>query len=117
MKRLLVAAVVLAAVVALARPKSESQAIILLNGTPSSPVLTAVTDGGLGTLGAASPGDAVRFQCDGPVRYVVGGNPDGGNAEYVATQDPRVFFLPDTATSVVFSPVDGGATCIRWVLR
>lgn len=113
----MVGAVVLAAVVALARPKSESQAIILLNGTPSSPVVTAITDGGVGTLGAATAGDAIRFQCDGPVLYTVGGNPDGGNAEYVATLDPRVFFLPDTATSVTFRPVDGGATCIRWVLR
>lgn len=100
-----------------ARPHSELQAILLLNGTPSSPAVTVVTDGGVGTLSSAAPGDVVRFQCDGPVRYAVGATPDAGNAEAVTAGDVRVFFLPDFAANVYVQPLDGGATCLRWVLR
>lgn len=122
MRRFFAVGVVLGlAAAAWARPKSEVQAIILLNGAPSSAAVAVVTDGGVGTLAAAAPGDAIRFQCDNPVRYAVGASftlADAGIAsEYVVTQDPRVVFLPDTAASVYFQPVDGGATCIRWVLR
>lgn len=122
MRRFFFVGVVLGlAAAAWARPKSEVQALLLLNGTPSSAAVSVVTDGGVGTLAAAAPGDAIRFQCDNPVRYAVGSSftlADGGLAsEYVVAQDPRVLFLPDFAATVYFQPLDAGATCVRWVLR
>ncbi len=123
MRRLVLLAAMAVGLAALAaRPHSELQAILALNGTPSAPAVTLATYGGAGTLGAAAAGDVVRFQCDNAARYAVGATPDAGNGEYVAAKDVRVFFLPEpSAVSVYVQPSagegDGGLTCLRWVLR
>ncbi len=122
MRRLVLLAALAVGLAALAaRPKAELQAILALNGTPSAPAVTLVTDGGAGTLAAAAAGDVVRFQCDNAARYAVGATPDAGNSEYVVAKDVRVFFLPDFAASVYVQAAagegDGGLTCLRWVLR